>query len=458
MSELQDRWILKDPNSLEGDGSDNLRVKVDSSNAIERSANGLIIKSEGITNAQLAGNIENSKLVETYIQANGSIVFTAAQPMGGFKLTGLADGTSDQDAVTKAQLDNAVLGLRWLDAPARAISTLNITLSGTQIIDGVTLIVDDRILVAGQTSAIQNGIYKVAVGAWIRTEDLITGSKAQNKTLFVSEGSVYADTAWTCTNDNGSDIVNTNELNWSQFSGSSIIAGDGIDKTGNTISVNITDIIGNGLTESGNNILVLAEDVSILVGSSGIKVNSYWGLELDNTNGLRVNDYIGITVDANGVSVKAYNGITVDTNGVSVNVGNGLTNTGGSGTAIALTTLTSNWDIGSTGTITGIKNPINDSDAVNKLWVENQISSASTIRTVEIFILDATNITNKYVTLNSIPETANDTIIIIKGAPNQDYGTDFQMDGTTTDRLSWDGLGLDGILRVNDKLTVTYSA
>ena len=458
MSQLQDRWILKDPNSLEGDGSDNLRVKVDATNAIERSAAGLIVSLLGITNGQLAGNIADNKLVETYIQADGSVAFTADQPMGGFKITGMGNGVADQDAVTKSQLDNAIVGLRWLDAPARVISTTNITLSGTQVIDGVTLVVDDRALVAGQTIPSENGIYVVAVGAWTRAPDLISGSKAQNKTLFVSEGTIYADTAWTCTNDDGSDIVNTDDLVWAQFSANAITAGDGIDKAGNVISVDVTDIISNGLTESGNDILVLAEDVSIVVGSGGIKVNPYHGLELDAINGLRVNDYYGITVDANGVSVNAYNGITVDTNGVSVNVGNGLTNTGGGGTAVELTTLTADWNIGNAATITGISDPVNDADAVNKLWVENQIDTAASKRDVERFTLDATDITNKYVTLSSVPEVAADTVLKVKGAPNQQYTDDFQMDITNTDRLTWNSLGLDGLLRIGDKLTVIYSA
>ncbi len=458
MSQLQDRWILKDPNSLEGDGSDNLRVKVDAANAIERSANGLIVKLLGITNGQLAGSIENAKLSETYIQADGSVAFTANQPMGGFKITGMGNGTADQDAVTKSQLDNAVLGLSWLDKPARVISTSNITLSGTQIIDGVTLVVDDRVLVTGQTTASDNGLYIVAAGAWTRASDLIAGSEAQNKTLFVSEGTMYADTPWTCTNNNGSDIVGTDDLVWVQFGSSAITAGDGIDKTGNTISVDVTDIIGNGLSEVSNDIVVLAEDVSILVSASGIKVNPYWGLELDVVNGLRVNDYNGITVDANGVSVTAYNGITVDTNGVSVNVGNGLTNTGGSGSSVTLTALTTDWNIGSSATITGISDPVSNSDAVNKLWVENLINTAASKRDVEQFTLSASDITNKYITLSAVPETAADTVLDVKGAPDQDYGSDFQMDGTNTDRLTWDSLGLDGILRAGDKFTVIYSA
>jgi hypothetical protein len=37
------------------------------------------------------------------------------------------------------------------------------------------------------------------------------------------------------------------------------------------------------------------------------------------------------------------------------------------------------------------------------------------------------------------------------------YGDDFQIDGTTTNRLTWSGLTLDGVLESGDKLTVIYS-
>ena len=58
-------------------------------------------------------SIADAKLVETYIQADGSIAFSADQPMGTNKLTGLADGTVATDAVNKGQLDSAIAGLDW---------------------------------------------------------------------------------------------------------------------------------------------------------------------------------------------------------------------------------------------------------------------------------------------------------------------------------------------------------
>ena len=44
-------------------------------------------------------------------------------------------------------------------APVRVATTANVTLSGLQTIDGVTLEADDRILVKDQTTTSENGIY-----------------------------------------------------------------------------------------------------------------------------------------------------------------------------------------------------------------------------------------------------------------------------------------------------------
>ena len=52
-----------------------------------------------------------------------------------------------------------------------AATTANITLSGTQTIDGVAVVADDRVLVKSQTDGIENGIYDVKATAWARSPD-----------------------------------------------------------------------------------------------------------------------------------------------------------------------------------------------------------------------------------------------------------------------------------------------
>lgn len=87
--------------------------------------------------------------------------------------------------------------------PVRAVSTSNISLTGTQTVDGVSLIAGDRILVAGQTTASQNGIYIVAAGAWARGAQSDTSAELSSGSMVpVTEGTAFADTVWTLTTNN----------------------------------------------------------------------------------------------------------------------------------------------------------------------------------------------------------------------------------------------------------------
>lgn len=54
----------------------------------------------------------------------------------------------------------------------RVVSTSNITLSGLQTVDATALAEGDRVLVAGQTDAKQNGIYLASANTWARARDL----------------------------------------------------------------------------------------------------------------------------------------------------------------------------------------------------------------------------------------------------------------------------------------------
>ena len=93
---------------------------------------------------------------------------------------------------------------------ARALTDSNITLSGGTpvVIDGVNLLVNDRILVTGQTDGSQNGIYYVTTlgsgsnGTWSRSLDAnATGEISAGTVIMVTEGTTYADTQWKLTTD-----------------------------------------------------------------------------------------------------------------------------------------------------------------------------------------------------------------------------------------------------------------
>lgn len=156
----------------------------------------------------------------------------------GFKLTNLADATNPQDAVTLAQLNAAVQGYSWKN-PVRVATTANITLSGAQTIDGVSVVAGDRVLVKNQTAGQANGIYVAASGAWARSGDMDTAAEALGAAVFVSEGTSQGNTIWLMTTD-APITLGTTPLVWAQIGGSSgggYSAGNGITITGNTIAV-----------------------------------------------------------------------------------------------------------------------------------------------------------------------------------------------------------------------------
>jgi hypothetical protein len=174
------------------------------------------------------------------------------------KIVSLADGAAATDAVTKQQLDAAIAGLSWKQ-PVRAATTANGTLASAfangQTIDGVALVTGDRILIKNQTTQTENGIYVVpASGAPVRATDADSAAELVNATVYVSQGTVNADLAFTQTT-NAPITIGSSNIVWAQISGA-----------GSTYTA------GNGLTESpaltfnvgaGTGITVAADTVGI---------------------------------------------------------------------------------------------------------------------------------------------------------------------------------------------------
>lgn len=95
----------------------------------------------------------------------------------------------------------------------KAATTANITLSGTQTIDGVALVAGDRVLVKDQTTASQNGIYVVAAGAWTRAADADTAEEIGAGIVNVDAGTANGGESWTTT-FRTTDTVGTTAMLW----------------------------------------------------------------------------------------------------------------------------------------------------------------------------------------------------------------------------------------------------
>lgn len=145
---------------------------------------------------------------------------------------------SATDAATKGYVDSVAQGLSVKPSVRLSSSTNVTTLSGPQTIDSISAVAGNRVLLTGQTASTNNGIWVVQSGAWTRPTDFAAGSSAAGVFVFVEEGSTWADTGWVCTTNAGSDIVGTNNLSFSQFSGpGTYAAGSGLTLTGTTFSI-----------------------------------------------------------------------------------------------------------------------------------------------------------------------------------------------------------------------------
>ena len=167
---------------------------------------------------------------------------TASVSLNSQTITNVADPVNAQDAATKGFVEATSQGLDVKNS-VKVATTGNITISTAlnsgDSIDGVTLADNDRVLVKDQSTASQNGIYIVGSSP-ARASDLAAGADAAGMFTFVEQGSVNADNGFVCTSNKGSAVVGTNNLTFAQFSGAGqITAGDGLDKSGNTLSVDL---------------------------------------------------------------------------------------------------------------------------------------------------------------------------------------------------------------------------
>jgi hypothetical protein len=116
----------------------------------------------------------------------------------------------------------------------RVVTVTNVTLAGgaPATVDGVTLVANDRVLVTGQTTGTQNGIYYVATvgtgsnGTWARTADGNTNGEIEaGMIIMVTEGGIYADTQWKLITDNPITIGSTALVFTQNYSANSISSG-----------------------------------------------------------------------------------------------------------------------------------------------------------------------------------------------------------------------------------------
>jgi hypothetical protein len=278
---------------------------------------------------------------------------SGAIAMGTNKITGLGTPTADADAVTKSYVDAIAQGI---DAKASVVaaSTANLTLSGAQTIDGVSVIAGDRVLVKDQTTASANGIYLCASGSWTRTTDTDTYAELVAAYTFVEGGTVNANNGFICTIPTSGTLGSTS-ITFAQFSGAGqVIAGAGLTKTGNTLDVG---------TASSSRIVVNSDNIDLA--TTAVTAGTYKSVTADA--------YGRITAGTNPTTISGF-GITdaYTKTEVDTSLSAKLSTTGGTMSgAIAM----------GTSKITGLGDPTNNQDAATKTYVDSILGSATSAAT-----------------------------------------------------------------------------
>jgi hypothetical protein len=194
----------------------------------------------------------------------------------------------------------------------RVVTVTNITLGGAapSSVDGVNLSTNDRILVTGQNTASQNGLYDVVTvgigsnGTWVRTNDAnSTGEIDAGMIVMVTEGSVYHDTQWKLITDNPINIGTTALVFTQNYSANSISSGSSNVVVNSNANVTISSA---GVAD----VLTVSSTGTVIVGTLSITGNIVApnvaidrGADTDNWNTL-------INMGTYNVNRSSWSGVT----------------------------------------------------------------------------------------------------------------------------------------------------
>jgi len=251
----------------------------------------------------------------------------------------------------------------------RVVTITNINLSGgaPNSVDGVNLSLGDRVLVIGQSTGTQNGLYQVTTlgsgsnGTWARTSDgNENGEIEAGMIVMVTEGAIYADTQWKLITDDPITIGSTALVYTQNYLANSISSGTSnvvVNSNANvTISsagtANVVSVGSTAVTFTGN--LFPSANVTYTLGNTALRWKDLW---LANSS-----LYIGDVTVATSGSVLTVNGANVLTGNAGAAFSTSGNITGGNLLTSGLVSATGNIQggnvltaglISSTGNVTG---------------------------------------------------------------------------------------------------------
>jgi hypothetical protein len=229
----------------------------------------------------------------------------------------VASPINADDAATKSYVDSVAAGLDPKDSCTCATTADpggSYSASGgsggtgaftgmTDTIDGISLALNDRILVKDDTTQTQNGIYIVTTvgtgsnGVWERASDhdgTPVGEVSGGNFTFVENGTANANTGWVLQGD-GTLTLNSDNLVWVQFSGSgTYTASSGINLTSGQFTLDFNDgVLTSGTAIAGGDFMAFSDT--------------------DNSDAMQIRTMTNVMADLDIVNGLGGNGIAVQT-------------------------------------------------------------------------------------------------------------------------------------------------
>ena len=248
-------------------------------------------------------------------------------------------------------MDYFAAGLSWKQ-PVLCATTVNITLTGLQTLDGVTVAAGDRVLVKNQSTASQNGIYLASASAWSRAPDADTWNELISAICFVESGSTLAGSAWYCPAQPGGTI-GTTAVTWSNFSvAATYTAGTGLTLNSYQFSITNTGVTAGAygsasktltatVNAQGQLTVLAASDIAI----ANTQVSGLGTMSTQNASSVAITGGTLNAVTIGGTTASAITGTTITATTFN-GAGTGLTGTasglsigGSAGSATTATNL-----------------------------------------------------------------------------------------------------------------------
>jgi hypothetical protein len=227
----------------------------------------------------------------------GNNTFTGAVALPA--ITGMSTplSTDTNNAANVGYVNSQFNGFSY-KAPVDTVSTTPIdvlTITPDSIMDGYTLLDGSRVLLAGQEVPSNNGVYRVTSGGAVRSEDLLVGSNASGLFVIATNGTMYGDQAFICTNGKTDATVGTHDLQFTTLvTQSSGLAGQGLIQNGRALDIQVDNV---GLEISGDTVQL--KDAGIT--DSKIAATTITNSKLVNST-VNVSTYNGVVTTAPGTT------------------------------------------------------------------------------------------------------------------------------------------------------------